>query len=100
MEPATRDAEAEVTEDDILALFDGRTSAQPPLSTTEVAAHLGISTEGAQEHLEALREAGEVQTRSLTGEKRLWWDPNYDFATAELAGTPRRRRRRAEEAEE
>jgi len=98
MESATRDTEGEVSEDDILALFDGRTSAQPPLSTTEVAAQLGISTERARERLDALREVGKVRTRSLTSEKRLWWDPDYDFATAELAGTPRRRR--AEEAEE
>jgi hypothetical protein len=99
MESATRDGESEVSDDEVLALFDGRTSAQPPLSTAEVAAHLGISTERARERLGALRDAGKVQSRSLTGEKRLWWDPDYDFATAELAGTPRRRRR-AETVEE
>jgi len=92
MESATRGSGTDVSDEEFLALFDGRTSAQPPLSTVEVANNLGVDVDTARARLNALRDAGKLQSRSLTGDKRLWWDPDYDFATAELAGSPRSRR--------
>jgi predicted ArsR family transcriptional regulator len=91
MVPASGDADGETSDEDeeLLALFEATYPSQPPLSTGEVAEHLDVDEETARERLESLKAADELASKSLTGGKKLWWRPEMDFATAELAGSPR-----------
>jgi predicted transcriptional regulator len=76
-------------EESVLTLFEATYPAQPPLSTTEVAEHLDVSEETARNRLESLKAEEHLTSKSLTGGTKLWWSPEMDFATAELAGSPR-----------
>lgn len=90
MAPAPNGSDSEDSDEEAFALFEATYPAQPPLSTTEVAEHLGVSEEAARDRLESLKAADRLASKSLTGGTKLWWSPEADFATAELAGSPRR----------
>jgi len=62
-----------VTRDDTRCVFSQRDRPHAPLSTAEVADRLDCQKGTARQHLEALAEDGDIQSRRVDDQRRVWW---------------------------
>ncbi|MFC4548747.1 MULTISPECIES: PAS domain S-box protein [Halorussus] len=74
------------TPDDTLDVFTRGDSPGRPLTTGEVADALDRTEHATAERLEALVECGELETREVGSDRRLWWRPP-DRGSAAQSGT-------------
>ncbi len=65
----------EITDEEILAVF--RSSADPVLTTGEVAAQFEITHRGVRDRLEKLEEQGVLRSKKVGARAIVWWDPDY-----------------------
>lgn len=65
----------EITEGDILRSFDTLGNPGEPLITREIAVHLECSQRTATDKLDALADRGEIATKEISPQARVWWRP-------------------------
>jgi PAS domain S-box-containing protein len=65
----------DVTREDTRSVFASSNEPGAPLTTAEVAERLDCPEQHARQTLEALEERGEIRSRSLDGDRRIWWRP-------------------------
>ncbi len=65
----------EITDEEILAVF--RSSADPVLTTGEVASEFEITHRGVRDRLEKLEEEGILESKKVGARAKIWWDPDY-----------------------
>jgi len=64
-----------VTRDDVLNAFNRRSDPSEPLTTAEVADTLGCSRRATRELLDTLAEQGDLATKEMGNQARVWWQP-------------------------
>jgi predicted ArsR family transcriptional regulator len=65
----------EITDEEILAVF--RSSADPVLTTGEVASEFEITHRGVRDRLEKLEEKGVLESKKVGARALVWWDPEH-----------------------
>lgn len=73
-----------VTPEDVLNAFDQREDPSEPLTTSEVADALGCSRQTVDEILYALAEQGELATKTMDNQARVWWRTNAAAASVAI----------------
>ena len=63
----------EVTNDEILAVF--KKSADPILTTSEVASEFDITHRGVRDRLEKLEDENILKSKKVGARAIVWWDP-------------------------
>lgn len=69
----------EVTDEEILAVF--KSSSEPVLTTSEVAAEFDITHRGLRNRLENLEEEDKLRSKKVGARAIVWWDPTHISTT-------------------
>lgn len=64
-----------ITDDDVLAVFDGVNDLSEPLATSEIAERLGCAHRTAYDKLAELAEGGDIESKQIGARARVWWRP-------------------------
>lgn len=64
-----------VSDDEILAVF--RNSADPVLTSSEVAEELPVGRRAALKRLRAIEDSGELRSKEAGSGSRVWWLPGH-----------------------
>jgi predicted ArsR family transcriptional regulator len=65
----------DISDEEILDVF--RSSSEPVLSTSEVAANFEITHRGVRDRLEKLEEKGVLESKKVGARAIVWWDPEH-----------------------
>ena len=65
----------EITDEEILDVF--RSTSDPVLTTSEVAAEFDLSHRGVRNRLEKLNEEGTIKSKKVGARGKVWWDPEH-----------------------
>ena len=65
----------DISDEEILDVF--RSSSEPVLSTSEVAANFEITHRGVRDRLEKLEEKGVLESKKVGAKAIVWWDPEH-----------------------
>ncbi|MFP9060945.1 winged helix-turn-helix domain-containing protein [Natrialbaceae archaeon A-chndr2] len=70
-----------ITDEDILNVF--RSSSDPVLTTSEVAAHFKITHRGVRDRLEKLEQKNKIENKKVGARGMVWWYPGFTSTTDE-----------------
>lgn len=65
----------DISDEEILNVF--RSSSEPVLTTSEVAANFEITHRGVRDRLEKLEEKGVLESKKVGARAIVWWDPEH-----------------------
>ena len=65
----------QITDEEILDVF--RSTSDPVLTTSEVAAEFEITHRGVRDRLDKLAEEGTLKSKDVGARAKVWWAPGY-----------------------
>lgn len=65
----------DISDEEILNVF--RSSSEPVLTTSEVAANFEITHRGVRDRLEKLEEDSALESKKVGARAIVWWDPEH-----------------------